>query len=238
MALNRPRASGGEADRGQGVSNNDSFIDEVSDEVRRDQLYGYLRRYGWIAIAAVVLLVGGAAYTEIRSSQAESAAQALGDDILAALEAEEPAARAEGLAALAPEGEAAVVVSFLQAAESLAAEDPAAAAEALNALADAPETPPLYKELARLKALMTGALPPEERIARLQTLASPGAPFRLLAAEQIVFAQIEMGATEEAIAGLRAILEDAALTTGLRERAQGLIVALGEDLTPDGAAAE
>ena len=32
----------------------DSFIDEVSEEVRRDSLYRLLRRYGWLLAALVV----------------------------------------------------------------------------------------------------------------------------------------------------------------------------------------
>ena len=34
------------------MSNPESFIDEVTEEVRRDKLFGYLRRYGWIGIVA------------------------------------------------------------------------------------------------------------------------------------------------------------------------------------------
>ena len=39
------------------MSNNDSFIDEVNDEVRRDRLYGMVRRYGWIAVVLIALIV-------------------------------------------------------------------------------------------------------------------------------------------------------------------------------------
>ena len=41
------------------MSDTDSFIEEVTEEVRRDQLYKYVRKYGWIAIALVVGVVGG-----------------------------------------------------------------------------------------------------------------------------------------------------------------------------------
>ena len=44
------------------MSNPDSFIREVTEEVRRDRLYGYVRRYGWIAALLVLLVVGGAAW--------------------------------------------------------------------------------------------------------------------------------------------------------------------------------
>ena len=36
------------------VSNPESFIDEVNEEVRRDRLYQNIRRYGWIAVVVVL----------------------------------------------------------------------------------------------------------------------------------------------------------------------------------------
>jgi len=57
------------------VSETDSFIDEVSEEVRRDQLYGVFRKYVWIALGAVFLIVGAAAFNEWRKAQTRSANQ-------------------------------------------------------------------------------------------------------------------------------------------------------------------
>ena len=76
------------------MSETDSFIEEVSEEVRRDRLYGLIRRYGWIAVVGVVAIVGGASWNEYNKAQDRAAAQALGDGIMTALEAEDPAARA------------------------------------------------------------------------------------------------------------------------------------------------
>lgn len=50
------------------MSNPDSFIDEVTDEVRRDRLFATFRKYGWIGGLLVALIVGGAAYNEWQSS--------------------------------------------------------------------------------------------------------------------------------------------------------------------------
>ena len=42
------------------MSNPDSFINEISEEVRRDRLYALLRRWGWVAALIVIGIVGGA----------------------------------------------------------------------------------------------------------------------------------------------------------------------------------
>ena len=67
------------------MSDSESFINEVTEEVRREKLFGYLRRYGWIGVAAVLLLVGGAAWNEYRNAQERDAAQAIGDALTTVL---------------------------------------------------------------------------------------------------------------------------------------------------------
>ena len=44
-------------------------MQEVSDEVRRDKLFGFFRRYAWIGIVLVLLLVSAAGVNEYRKSQ-------------------------------------------------------------------------------------------------------------------------------------------------------------------------
>lgn len=211
------------------MSDHDSFIQEVSEEVRRERLFGYIRRYGWIAVLIVVLLVGGAAWNEYRKAQARAAAEGRGDAILSALEAEAPEARRAALEGIDDPGPAAPVVALLAAAEALEADDPARAADALRAIAADQDHPPVYRDLATLKLaiLLTDRAEPGERIALLQPLTAPGAPFRVLAEEQIALAEIEAGETQAALDRLRAIARDTAATGGLRQRVNQLIVALG-----------
>ena len=47
-----------EARKAAQMANNDSFINEVSEEVRRDRLYAFFRKWGWlIALGVIVILV-------------------------------------------------------------------------------------------------------------------------------------------------------------------------------------
>lgn len=214
------------------MSDTDSFINEVSEEVRRDALYGYLRKYGWIAVVVVLGLVGGAAYNEYSKSQARATSQAAGDALLDALNSDnDSAARAAALATVEVEGSAVAVSALLTAASHQEAGDTAAAAAALGALAINMDVPEIYRELGALKAAMLPSDDADARMAALDALAQPGAPFYLLALEQIALMQVAAGETDTALATLGRIAEDAGVTRGLRERAQTLIVALGGEIT-------
>jgi len=216
------------------LSNTDSFIEEVSEEVRRDKLFGYIRRYGWIAVLLVVVLVGGAAYNEYSKAQARAAAQARGDAIQAALGVHDRGERAANLAQLTDADRAAPVVAMLLSAEAQASDDPVTAAAALKSIAEDTSQPALYRDLAALKHIMLTAsdTAPADRIAALQSLTAPGGPFRILAEEQIALAEAESGDTDAAIARLKSLIEDTEASRGLRQRATQLIVALGGDADP------
>ncbi|MGR3634211.1 MAG: hypothetical protein ACU0A8_19165 [Limimaricola soesokkakensis] len=218
------------------MSNPDSFIDEVSEEVRRDRLFHLLRRYGWIGLAIVVLIVGGAAVYEWRQSQIAAEAQARGDALLAALAEPEAAARAEALAPIAAQSEDAVVLQLALAAEQQAAGDAEAAVATLDALAGNGEVAEIYRDLAALKSVLIDAgRSPEDKLLALEALSAPGAPFRMLALEQIALIRLAQGEQDAAVDQLRAIMEDAETTPDLRDRAASLMVALG--VPPEDAAA-
>ncbi|MBR9766254.1 MAG: hypothetical protein GYB53_22750 [Rhodobacteraceae bacterium] len=209
------------------MSQTDSFIDEVNEEVRRDRLYGLLRRYGWIAVVAVLAIVGGAAWNEWQKAREQARAEAFGDAVLDALDEPESDARIAALDAVPAEtpGQAALA-AFLASSEAAAgAEDPERAAAALDGL----QLDGIYGDIAAFKKLIleAGVMPAEDRREGFRSLAAPGNPLRLLAEEQIALTHVEEGATDEAVKVLQSILDDAEVTQGLRQRASQLIVALG-----------
>lgn len=220
------------------MANQDSFIDEVTDAVRRDRLFATFRKYGWIGILAVVLLVGGAAWNEWQKSKTQAAAEARGDAVLAALEDATPDARADAIGAVAQGqgGDLGAVLEMLAAGQATPEEGRDAALKRLDALASKDGLDARYRDLAVLKsiALAWDTLKPEERIARLQPLTTPGAPYRVLALEQTAYAQADAGETDKAIEILRGLTDDAEATQALRQRASRMIVALGGSLETSG----
>lgn len=215
------------------MSDTDSFIDEVSEEVRRDRLFALMKRYGWVAILAILLIVGGAAWNEYRKAQAEAQAQAFGDAMLEALEANDPIARAEALSDVeAPNEGGRAVLGLLRAQAQYASGDVDDAKASLKAISDNADVPPVYRQVASFKLLGMQAetLNTEERRAGYQALIGGNPQLTLMAEEQLALIDIEDGNEEAALETYRAILDDAEATAGMRRRANQMIVVLGGDL--------
>lgn len=219
-----------------GMSNPDSFIDEVTEEVRRDRLYRLMRKWGWVAILGVIVLVGWASWIEWSAVREARRAQAFGDSLLTALAAPDMPARRAALAAVTPDGEdQASILGLLEATVALNGEDAdvVAARARLFDLAETPGLSTIYRHLALLKAMLAGGTGDAARDGTiLAELATPGAPFRPLAVEMQAHAALDAGDEATALTLLRTLSQDAESTESLRRRALQTIVALGASPDP------
>ena len=205
------------------MSDTDSFIDEVTEEVRRDRLFGYFRSYGWIPAVIIFALVGGTAYNEWSKAQVAQVAQARGDALLDALELEDEAEQAAALSAIAREDGDALVAKLLA-----AGAETEQAADLLKSVA-ADDTQPKYiRDLARLKMASTeGVLTLDEAAAILAELSEPGGVYRNVATEFLVAVHLQRGETQAALELLQAHIKDAEASSEQIQRMGELIVALG-----------
>ena len=205
------------------MSDTDSFIDEVTEEVRRDRLFGYFRRYGWIPAVIIVALVGGTAYNEWSKAQLEQAAQVRGDALLDALELEDTAEKAAAFRAIAREEEDALAAKLLA-----AGVETEQAADLLKSVAADEAQPQYIRDLARLKMASTeGVLSADEAAAILAELSEPGGTYRNVATELLVAVQLQRGDHEAALELLQAHIKDAEASSEQIQRMAELIVALG-----------
>ncbi len=212
------------------MSNNDSFIDEVTEEVRRDKLYAAFRKYGWIGVVVILGLVGGTAFNQWQQSREQARAQAFGDAVLDALDLGAPDERMAALAGVPATGAQAGLLGLMLSTDPEA--DKAGALAALDTVAADTTLSPLYRDLAILRRVIVAGADSQlaDRRAALDGIAVAGRPYRVLAQEQLALLAIEDGQTDTAIALLTALISDQEATQGLRTRASQLIVALGGTL--------
>ncbi len=212
------------------MSSPDSFIDEVTEEVRRDRLFAAFRKYGWIGVVIVLGVVGGAAYNEWSKAQVTARAQAFGDGITDSFDLGGPDERRAALAALPADGGQIAVRQLLLASDPT--QDRPGTLAALDALAADASQPQIYRDLAVLRRVtVAGAEQPlADRRAALEPLTAPGRPFRTLALEQMAYLLIEESKGAEAISALTSLLKDQEAPQGLRRRASQVITALGGEV--------
>ena len=114
------------------MSNPDSFIEEVTEEVRRDRLFAMFRKYGWIGGLVVVAIVGGAAYSEWQKAQALARAEGFGEAMLDALDIGGASERRAAMESVPADGAQLALRALMVASDP--AEDKAAALAALPAI--------------------------------------------------------------------------------------------------------
>ena len=212
------------------MSNNDSFIDEVTEEVRRDRLFAIFRKYGWIGLVLVLGVVGGAAYSEWQKAKSAARAMGFGDAVLDAMDLGAPEDRKAAIAAIPADGSEISLKALMLAADPVT--DKAGALAALDGLIADKTQPQLYRDLASLRRVIAAGsdMALADRRAALQAIAGPGAAFRPLAAEQLAYLLVEEGKADEAIAAFSALMQDQEAPQGLRARAGQMITALGGTL--------
>jgi hypothetical protein len=215
------------------VSDTDSFLEEVAEEVRRDKFYGQLKKYGWIPVAIVLFAVAATAYLEWNKSKTVADAQARGDALMAAFNLDDEAARIDAMAAVADNSVAAnALVRIGQASIVAESGDIAGAAAILDDVKNDATAEPIYRELASLKSviLQGEALDIQERLIALETLSGVGAPFRKIALEQQGLALLSAGDSAAAIDVFVELIQEDGISSSMKRRMGQMIIALGGQL--------
>lgn len=220
------------------TDSSDTFVREVEDNIRRDQAQDFLRKYGGLLIAAVVLFlaaVGGWLYWQNReqkqsAEQSEQLLQAY-TDIGSNNTADVP----QRLDALAEEGGDIVRGSALFTRASLALEQ-GDRAKALAIYRQAHEDeglPQPYRDIALIRSttLDFDNLKPEQVIASLQPLTKAGNPWFGSAGELTAMAYLKQGKPADAGRLFAAIAADSQVPESIRSRSVQIAGTLGVDAT-------
>ena len=163
-----------------------------------------------------------------------TSSQKLGTEILNAIQLPEVADRTAAYGDIVVEGDNTVLLALLQSSDALEEGDRARAISVLQKAANDASLSNSYSHLAELKLVLLQGddISTADRMARLAAIATPGAPYRLLAEEQMAISEISEGDKDAALTRLQGIIADGEVTAGLRRRVSQLIVALGGELIP------
>jgi hypothetical protein len=211
------------------VSETDSFIQEVTEEVRHDRMFRLWKKYGPYAVAGVVGVVAVSAglnwmkHREIQQAR-ETGGAFLASDI-ASVEDQE-------VLIGSVDGPAVVIARLRHAGAKAEAGDVQGAAALYREIAGEAGLDPAYADLARLQAVRVSAaaMDPAEAVAELGPLTAEGAPYRLLALELRALVRLNSGDIGAAHADLNAIVLDPQATRETSERAVALLLSSGGEL--------
>jgi hypothetical protein len=208
---------------------------EVDEEVRRDQLTAFLRRYGVFLIAfAVLIVVGVGAWVWWRQHQADQLARH-GIELTKALtlaqsgDAKASASAAAELAAKTSDEGYGLLARFLEASALSEAGDRDGALKRLDVIANDGSIDRMFRDLAILRGaylrIDEEAAPAFER--RIAPVLVEGGAWRFSGLELSALSSIRAGDKETARVTLKKITDDAAAPSGLRARAAELLSSLG-----------
>lgn len=207
------------------MSETDSFIQEVNEEVRQAQMLALWKKWGPLVIGGIALIVAAAAYWSWSQAQERAAAEALGGTFIAA----DPEVVDDQVALPGKiDGPARVLAELAAAGAEARDGQKDAAAARYRALADATETDVEYADLAILQwARLVGG---SEAIAALEPLMAEDRPYRVLALELRGTLHMAAGDAAAAHADWRAVMEDPMATQGARQRAAASLAATGGEI--------
>ena len=214
----------------------DTFLREVDENLRRDELQDFARKHaGWLIGGLVLFLaaIGGWLYWQERqrseaAEHSEILAQVyrdVGTNTLATVP--------QRLDTVAQEGGDVARASalFARAAVAIDQNDRKLAVSKYREIADDGGLPQPYRDLANLRATMLefDTLKPEQVIARLQPLAKSGEPWFGSAGELTAMAYIKQGKKTEAGRLFAAVAADKQVPDSIRARAVQIAGTLGVD---------
>lgn len=221
----------------------ETFLREVDDELRREQMTHFMKRYGWALVAAVLLMLAGIGGWIWWKARAAAAAEVQGESLIAALDSLEAGNRAAAtpkLDALAggdvPAYRAASL--FARANSQTAAGNAPAAIATLRSIAANQDFDESYRQAALIRQtqLEFDSLPPQQVVQRLRPLARPGSPWLGSAGEMLGVAYLKMHRPDLAGPVFASVGRDENVPPSIRTRAVQMAGSLGVNAVDEPAA--
>lgn len=217
-------------------NDSDTFVREVDEELRREQLTSFMTRYGKWVIAGVVLLlaaIGGYIWWQNRQeTQAGEASEKL-VQVIEQLEQNNARAASPTIDELAGNSRDAyrLAALFARANAQISTNAIPAAVQTLGTIAGDEGAPQPYRDAATIRQvqLQFDSLPPAQVIQRLQPYAQPGNPWFGTAGEMVGIAQMRLQRWPQAAQTFGNLARDPNVPESIKARAVQMASSLGVD---------
>ncbi len=217
---------------------NETFLREVDENLRRDQMRDFGKRYGAWLIAAVVLFLAASGgwiwWQQHEVKRSEQQVQQL-SEVYRNIGEGNTRDAVRQLDDLSKSGRKAVGASaaFARAALAIQQNDLKLATTQYRELANHSSLPQAYRDIALIRqtALEFDQIQPQEVITRLEPLAKPGGPWFGTAGEMTAMALIKQGKRPEAARLFAAMAKDKTVPESQRDRFVQIAGSLGVDAT-------
>ena len=199
------------------MSENESFIDEVTEEVRRDKLYLLLKRYGWVPVIIIITVILTSIFIEIRNNAKVIEAENLGDLLASSLSRD---MEVKTILSNDISGTPKSLIALLLEAKILENKlEYQTAIVAYETILSLEEISTSLRDFVKFKLVLLVKDDPIRLKKLIGDLINPDSSFHLLALEQKVMIEIADKSWNEAISNLNLILADPEASQGMISRA-------------------
>lgn len=221
----------------------ETFLREVDDELRKEQVNTFVARYGWWLGGAFILFLAAIAGFIWWQGRQQAATEAEAENLVSALQSVEAGNRAAAAPKIAELSQSSVegyraAALFARANNETAAGNAPAAIATLRAIAADSGLDQSYRDAALIRqtALEFDTLQPQVVVQRMRPLAQPGSAWLGTAGELLGIAYLKMHKPELAGPVFASIGRDQRVPASIRERSIQMAGALGINAIDDPAA--
>ncbi len=216
------------------MANPESFLEEVAEEVRRDRLFRFFKKYGWLFIIVILLAICASIFWEWNKNSSTLKARNNGDLLAEAVKESENGdlTKLEGLLSkeslfVGPSSDLVAVTKILYA--EYLFEITGDSNEAMSLLQEVTSSRDFSEELrqlARLKHMFFALNNEPDGYEYLDQLAAPNNYFRSLVEEQRIQLHISDNEIDKAISKINVLTEDPEVTQVQKRRLMDLKAAI------------
>ena len=204
------------------MSLNDSFINEVTEEVRRDKLFKYFKKYSWIGILLIFILVCAVAINEWMKQNEKLSNQKNGDELSSVLNTFSKEQNLEEYFVYIDKNKPGSILAILNPLFLNSKVELNKKLQYLENVYTDENLPLVLKDLALFYLYHLGNKTYDEKFQILAKLSGPDRPFKLLAVEGKINLYLEKGLFKEALQEIEVIQPELSNSFSLNNRLNNL----------------